>query len=310
MNILEDNIYQLDTRPQGAKTIEKMANTVKSLTTEPRSVSNVVNIQFKINSIYTPFDLYPTSNPNWKSNRTYFGKFYPDEFPILVGGGPRPEVEGYFLPNPVINYKINNIREIALTCNINTSANTFGTFAPIAQSNYSVDYYVAISLHRTALELYGGDFFIKNTMLYFPFKFTYTKSTDVWSVNETTTTVYLSNTIERNIILTGPSAGYEDWTNNPTQTKLTVFESLKTENNNLLIDTSFDRFQADALTGVSFETYQTTPSNSNKAHFEYFFGVTSSSLIAGADFNNAAILVQPYLNFNYFGLLTPYQPNS
>lgn len=317
MNILEDNIYQLDTRPQGAKTIEKMANTVKSLTTEPRSVSNVVTqtIKPKIADKQTHL-YYDTINTRyynleyWKNSYNVFtldstGFYYPP------AGGTDPFISDYFLQNPKL-LRINNINEIALSTEI--TERFFPTFGPIpvATSNYSFDYFITLGIQNTNIDInWSSTYEVYKELTFFKWTYTYTLSTNSWSVTTRNITKrFNANTLnDKTINSTFWGIPRQNFNTYPDKISTENWNKLINQNNFLSIVNGFSA-STNSLTGVNLRTWLATPSNSNLAHFQHYFGGFYDLTLNNATFLPPSYVITATLNFNYFGLLTPYQPNS
>jgi hypothetical protein len=310
MNILtpKDN-YNIDTRPDEIKGLNKIADYVRDQESKEKSISNVVTQTIKVNSI-TDLSIFGDAYSGILCNSTSALSADGSTFPITPSSPPIKQNLGYYLPNPQTSYKLNSIKEIICTATIDTIFNTYGVEPPVAQTSYNVRYTIAIGEFSSGIELYntGSSSLYDNSpfQLYFTFVMSYDKTNNLFSFGTDTQTQFLSDTYER---VWDTSGYFYDWTVDPSRISSFWFNYLTQNKINLYIEPSFDEDESTALTGVTLDTWRTTPSNSNKAHFEFWFGATSTSTFAG-DFYNAGLLVQPYLTFTYFGLLSPYTPNS
>lgn len=298
MNLLTNENILIDTRPPGQKAIEKIANTVKSLVTEPRSVSNVVTQQFQLEPVYQPTGV---NSQNYVA--TTVGS---DGFPTYAVSPLDTNFIKVSLESPT-SLKLANISEIITNCSLLSYDNqeAFGVFQPTATSNYSVKFYVTLAKLSDPLNT-TTTLALEDYYFFFTFTFSYTLATNKWSVDSQNKELFLADTITTRPE-TSLGSGVPDFTTNQTKITNSQYSLFCNSPINLYTQTSFSKTEASALSGVTLKTWKTTPSNSNKAHFESTWGQIQGGVM---DNYQSLYLLKTYLNFNYFGLLTPYAKQS
>lgn len=307
----------IDTRPDEIKAFNKVVDFVKTKEQATVSVPNVVTQTIKPriaeikNHLY--YDNVGLSYYNIEYWSNGYAVFTVDNtgFPNPPAGGADPFISDYFLQNPELQ-KITNIQEINLSTKI--TERFFPTFRdiPIATSNYSFDYFITLGVQNTNIDIDWGSFYeVYKELTYLKWTYTYTLATNSWTVSTRPLTKRWSpeNTKDETITSNYWGIPRQNFTNFPNAISTENWNKLISQGNFLNINSGFSS-NVNSLTGVNLLVYQTTPSNSNKAHFQHYFGGYYNLSTINASFLSPAYLLTVTLNFNYFGLLKPFAPLS
>jgi hypothetical protein len=296
MNILtpKDN-YNIDTRPDEIKGLNKIADYVRDQESKEKSISNVATQTISLNpyqdnaSIFYPF---------WVGQTDFLAKnhlYGYSSVPVPYTGEVSPYSLGKTLANPS-NLKVTNINEITLDANIVTQQIPYTSGSAVPTSPFSLRYYVVVgSLIPNITYLDPITFLPPNgspygTIGFFEFTFNvdFYGGVEYWYITNPEQSRSLSKATLPSAIM---SDGFQDFDIDPIGVRPECYELFKNNSLGLSLAYGFDYNDVQALSG--------TASTGNK-------GYTIQSHIQENPYWRNIIGV----NFNYFGLLSPYTPNS
>ncbi len=278
----------MDTRPKEERVLESVVKETNSK--EP--LNNMMTVPYTI-SRSGPIGVIDNG-----------GGFY-----ALGGAGSLIESRVDFLYSP-LSFGLNFTNNIKLSLNVSyLLVEEFPSATlPIAQSDYSIDFYYPI-YRISGDSLFDVEFFnlnLPDTYFINPkFTLTYTKSTNTFSLNRTFPLILnLNDTIPNRNVINIAGKDYPDFSTDREKITTAQYQYFKENSFAIYSGYGYDISQFLALTGVDYPTYLVTPSDSNLAHFQFYI----SGYFSGVNFLNPFYFPFYSLNITYFGLTANYQP--
>lgn len=166
-----------------------------------------------------------------------------------------------------IRYRMALVRDIIMAFDVSL-INVGSGFPPVADSSYSINFYLSVSLLDIVdgLEVFGA----AEPLFSYPVQFNYDKNTDTWSVTNPNVDFYLADFISERLSVDVSGTLVPDFSNtvmNNSNTQITQnqFNDLRNTNNTLA---GFLGVADDELAALSA---------GNNTHFEFYFNTSAVS---------------------------------